>query len=330
MIAIIINVAVDPYGVWRIAQFDGFNRVKNHTRIDITEEFPHFRSHNHINLVLGSSSVGSLYPGILVNYVNGAIYKLWVAGPPILTLYNILQELIPDYKIDNLFLGIDFVSFNPAILRTLNEKMDQQVDNSNKVAFETLMKTLVSYDTLKRSLSTVKDNMKSSVSELPRELRIMGSLSDKDRIIRSLQIFVNNEHLYNSEEFKDPDSISQNMEHLRKMVGVCKENNIKIRLFITPVHSEHFDLIYKMGLGNTFEKWKRDLAKISEFYDFTGHSPITADAGWWIDSVHMIPEGGNYVFERIYNQSGIKDQDSFGALVTSSNIESHLKSLRNK
>ena len=83
--------------------------------------------------------------------------------------------------------------------------------------------------------------------------------------------------------------------------------------------SEHFD---------EFELFKKELVKITDFIDFTGHNTIATNKNNYWDSSHLRVETTEVVMAKIFNDKSVEVPEDFGVLVTKDNIDEHLENLR--
>lgn len=181
------------------------------------------------------------------------------------------------------------------------------------------MDALISFDTVKNSFITVKDNYLNLASDstLPDKYRAYSELNRdiiKQRIKFTLKVYATDVQLYNSSEFRNKNSIDKQMNYLKKIIAICNEKGIPLYLYISPVYAEHYALI-KKNLGDTFHYWKQEIANITSYYDFTGSNSITTDLNLYTDSHHVQPYIGKLIFARIFNDKSVSIPDNFGILI---------------
>jgi hypothetical protein len=84
-------------------------------------------------------------------------------------------------------------------------------------------------------------------------------------------------------------------------------------------------MIYSVGLGETFEYWKKSLADIHPYTDFCTYNKITSNKMNFRDSSHITSKFGKVIFSRIYKDSKNIIPDDFGILITPLNVNNHIK-----
>ena len=139
---------------------------------------------------------------------------------------------------------------------------------------------------------------------------------------------------------------------IREMSVYARKNNIHLVLYIPPTHVIWLLSLRGTGLFEDFEFWKRELTKITEaskkyggkgkvsLFDFNVVSPETvtpipigvenSDKGSFSDALHPRPPLGKRVVAAITRDDRDNTEVDFGAKLTPSNIEEHLRSVREK
>ena len=123
------------------------------------------------------------------------------------------------------------------------------------------------------------------------------------------------------------------LEEVKKIVELCKENQIECHLFISPSHVTQWESIRLSGAWEVFESWKRNLAKITPVWDFSGYNSITTEPlsstmKNYMDSSHYHKKIGDLVLNRIFQYNQEIVPEDFGVLLTPETIENHLKQIR--
>lgn len=117
-----------------------------------------------------------------------------------------------------------------------------------------------------------------------------------------------------------------NIKILKEIIAFCKENDIELTLFIVPEYKKH----YLSQNVDKYNYYKKELAKIQDYYDFSGLNEITKNEKNFFDDKHFNFKTGTLIVDRLYNQS--KDTNprikNFGDYVTADNIDEHIKVLK--
>lgn len=114
--------------------------------------------------------------------------------------------------------------------------------------------------------------------------------------------------------------LNQGLSEIKELVDICIENNIKLTIAVNPFYYKNFinfNLFY-------MEYWKRKLAKIHSFYDFSGVNLYTVDNRYWYEYSHYT----KFVADRIVSVIKNNNFEKFGAFVTLDNIDEHNMAVR--
>ncbi|MFB2892632.1 hypothetical protein ACE1CI_06775 [Aerosakkonemataceae cyanobacterium BLCC-F50] len=133
--------------------------------------------------------------------------------------------------------------------------------------------------------------------------------------------------------YKDYNLSEEELAAFKAIVDTCKQRNIKLKVFIAPVHAAQLELINRAGIWSEFENWKRQIVKITPVWDFASYSNLTTEAigdnmNHFVDSVHYRDEVANLIMNRIYNYKLEEVPANFGKMISPNNIEPHLKLVR--
>ncbi|WP_287288016.1 hypothetical protein [Okeania sp. SIO2B9] len=125
----------------------------------------------------------------------------------------------------------------------------------------------------------------------------------------------------------------QLLDEFKKVVDLCKENQIKLISYISPAHATQWEIIKSSGQWSTFEEWKRKVVEISDVFDFSGYNSVTTEAIHnnmenYTENSHYTPKVGNLILNRILSYKEEEVPKDFGVLINSENIESHLEKIR--
>lgn len=136
--------------------------------------------------------------------------------------------------------------------------------------------------------------------------------------------YTDEEVIYRLPMVKNP-FVQERLEEIKKITDLCKRNNIDVFFYFTPVYHQ----VYKNGILEDYNNFKREIVKITPFYDFTGLNPVTTNHRYFSDLIHGTEETGKLISDRIFyqdknNPPKIRD---FGIYVTQDNIESHIKKM---
>jgi len=145
---------------------------------------------------------------------------------------------------------------------------------------------------------------------------------------RVMKMYLTEKTLYKNYHLSEEE-----LAAFKAIVDTCKQRNIKLTVLIAPVHAAQLELINREGIWSEFENWKRQIVKITPVWDFSSYSNLTTESigdnmKHFVDSVHYQDEVANLIMNRIYNYQTEKVPANFGKIISQTNIEPHLKIIR--
>lgn len=155
------------------------------------------------------------------------------------------------------------------------------------------------------------------------------------------------------ESFVNPVTRVDVFDSFRRLVRISIRDKVDLRLAISPSHARYFEAHRLAGNWYLWEEWKRNLVRILEeeaekagvkpfpLWDFSGFNPLTTEPvppsddkkthmKWYFEASHFTTDLGDLVQDRVfgYREKGRIVPDYFGVLITSRNIDQHLKDIR--
>ncbi|WP_294157956.1 hypothetical protein [uncultured Selenomonas sp.] len=107
-----------------------------------------------------------------------------------------------------------------------------------------------------------------------------------------------------------PYRVPQALEELQEIKNLCDENSIELIVFINP-HSAHE---YEFTDPDRFSEFRQGLAKITDYYDFSGFNEITTNDYYFYEWSHYRPIAGDLIIHRIFEMPKEAETD-FGRYV---------------
>jgi len=336
------NYIVDRYGLNNLIHIKGINTDKiSNTNITTRFEISTLGHGGYDTLLLGSSRIGVMDPRVVDHYLGGKSFSLGQPRSVTSIQYNLFRYAVKFNPIKNVIYGIDFLSFNKnnMINTEYLDKADKIKNGNREYNFDVYF----SFDSFIKNLEFIKHNfLGQAVSKnkvpavyLPQngmrkhvvyiEALKNGTLDLDHQIYEHLQEYFGDKEndIYYNYTFSD-----EYLEYFKKIVHYCQDHNIKLWVYVPPMLGEHFDAIYAAGYFDEYEHYEREIAKITDFMDFTGNNTISMNKNNYWDSSHLREELTPIVMARIFHDTSVKVPDDFGAWVTKENIDTHLKALK--
>ena len=331
----VLNLAIDPYGVHnapKILKLNylkpvQYNNIKLFKAVKVAQIKPK-------TVFLGSSRTGIGLDPTHPVITNLPSYNLALVGSNIYEINHYLKHAIANQpQLNTVVLGIDFFMFNAFH----QNGADFNLDRLNKTAItnQDFLNTVLSTDALVSSIETIQANIK------PQEYKLLNSnglhytsyltqpnISKKFK--NTISAYLNKGGAYYQYQ------ISQEfLARFQEIVELCQQNNIDLKVFISPSHATQWEAIYTAGIWSEFEQWKRKIVKITPVWDFSGYNSITTETiskemvNYW-DSSHYTKAVGDLILNRIFQYREETVPQDFGILITPQNIESHLLEIQSQ
>lgn len=330
---ILLNFIIDPYYVFDSFQLKGVNVVKNNS---ISQEMTKFHTAKRANptvLLIGTSRTEYINPIYLHKYFpNEKIYNLSIPASGVLSQKNNIKYFIENKQIKAIVYGLDFFAFSP--INNNFETKDKRYMNDFTKDY---MDSLLSLRTLRKSFLTLKDNIKSVHTERDYsngwinnrnkylEISKKGDKYITKNIEKTLDKYSSTKMFYDYEPFLKSNSINASLAELKNIIELCHKNNIKLYMFISPINTKLTDLIYKIGLKETYHYWKKELSQYENIYDFSGYNSITSNVSNYFDASHYQTEIAPLMFAQIFKDSSVVIPNDFGILLTPKTIDNILQ-----
>jgi len=335
----LFNYIIDPYRINCHFNLNNINIYKK-SNDGYTFRFKTniIRKGNFTSLMLGSSRIGVMNPDIVDKYINGKTFNFEAPGSIPIQHYKLMMYALKYNNIKYIIYGIDFFSFNG------NRTIKNDLKNFNQFNNEiTNKKKITNYDlyfnlsTFQDSLYIIKENIlgnkiinmhylcKNGMRDFEDRIdSLKNNKFDIDKFIKqSIHNYFRPNGVYKKYKFS-----YEYLKYFKRIVRYCKNNNIKLFVYIPPMYVEHFNKIYQTGYTKEFEVFKQEIVKITDYIDFTGNNIISNNKNNYWDSSHLRKEITPIIMDRIFNKSIEKQDNRVGILVTKKNITQHLKNIR--
>ena len=324
-ILIIINYLVDPFNIFH-TNFLKYKLQENErfVKIEYLE-----RNHNKFNgYLFGSSRIGTTDPKIIEQYIpNSKFYNMELSSANLYE-YNLhLKYFIKKrYPIQYLYLQLDLEDihyYGQSERDMLNKPHPYTVGDSLPLFYLQYLTGFFPINIQEK----IKDNLSHHQGVEHNLTDGMWSISTREReISNNCEEYVKRVQVFN---FKHHNVLRYRQKHhniraLKEILQLCKENHIRLYIFITPHNQNMMDTFYR---EETYA-YLRDIAKITDFYDFSGYNSITTNNCNYYEMSHYRPLVGKLIAGKIFKDSSIDVPSDFGVWVTKESIERHIRDLK--
>lgn len=256
----------------------------------------------------GSSRVGNID---LMRIDNGLRYynMTYSEGLPEEWLNDVQAFVKYGVQVKQIMIGLDDFSFrvNPELHKGQLLRIPYTEDN---------LKTYFVY-LLKKPGKPVNMEDKGSIFDIYGTGRPLHSEPD-ERIEADVETHLKDEKFAKPTSYRG-NRIKETIADLAKLKVLCNDNNIELIVFINPINA----VTYRDTNMQEFNEFKRQLAQITDYYDFSGLNDITTNNYYYYETSHYRPLVGDMIVNRLF----YKGNADFGVYVTKENVEEHLQDL---
>lgn len=329
------NLVVDPYGVWRVVDIAGVNSAKpaqlNHDYLFKAADVMRLKPRT---VFLGSSRVAyGLDPKHPALAGRGPVYNLAILGANMHVLRRYFDHaLYNNPQLNTVVLGADFFAFGKNV-KAPPAFRDERIGRRHLWPKD-VVTTLFSVDALADSVETVASNVLHPGEEpyFPDGMMTaenLQAIADQGHLPARFKNSAD-EYLNRANRF---DGFSFNEDAFRDLahiVHVCRRRGIRLVVFVPPVHATLLEAMRLRGVWGDFQTWKRRLAALTPYWDFSGYNSITTEPvarkmKWYWDMSHFRRGAGNLVLDRIFAYRKDRVPQDFGVRITAANVEARLQ-----
>ena len=292
MLGVTLNYLVDPYGLHRLVDRDGFNRKKPKSGTSGKLVKPYnVQSVRPKTLVLGNSRVEAGIDPESPQWPANArpVYNMSLPGSGIDAAVSSLRHVLSFAKPEIVVAGIDFFDFisddrqsaaparKPGRWTEFESRLLVGADGSSNDQYalqrvKDFASTLFSLHALADSVQTIALQGRGDQADLTE--RGFNPLREYQRFVRvdgHHALFRQAETAFLMRNLRGPKFLyrrgshaSDELDDLRRLIELCQASNVRLFLFIHPTHARMLEIYRWAGLWPLFEEWKRAVVRITD------------------------------------------------------------------
>lgn len=315
--------ALDPAGVNN--RFN-FGLIKDSELTLRTQKFVELNRVKPNTILLGGSRMHFMNPKFIEKYTHDRVYNVAFSISTLEEQYHFLKYSIEHFDIKNVVIGLNLYTFSEKLKANENSDYDEEMFRSGFTIFKKikyymefpLHKYFSDYVAKGYNKPLFKDGGRTLYSEM---LYGGGKSWEAKRkeVVDGYSKYYYNDYLTWGET---------GFNYLRKMVKLCKDNHVELKLFTTAVQASQLDILSDLNKTDIYFKWKKELASIYPYYDFMYYNSISNNPNNYNDPSHLLQKNGDLYFSKIFGDHKPKEGDDFGVWVTKDNIDKHLEFLK--
>jgi hypothetical protein len=317
-----VNYLIDPYGAYQDIR-KKYNYSKHINSDPYMFKAMHIKMTQPDSIVLGTSRAMRLDPAVIERLTGENAYNLGLpAATPFINYEYLKYSIQSDPKLKTVYLGLDFEVFEESY--PVHANFNQKRIDSN-VPFQDIFATLFSERALKDSYEVLIDNLEGRSRFTEYRYLADGSFDEK-------MIFPPNGNQLTLNMMPSKYSLSKNsIQYVSEIKELCEKHQIKLYIYISPIHAILLEQLWQSGLWSAYEDWKRALVGIAPIWDFSGYNEISMSelkgSANYNDLSHFSKKIGTLILARILDDSRESGNPAFGVYVTPRNLEDHLKNI---
>ena len=266
----VFNYFVDPFYIYKTKLINNFNikksQIKQQERITKIFEFK-LDKNKYDAIFIGSSKVDfALSPSYYEKLTKNKAKNLALVGASIEEEIDIAKwaiDLHPEIK--KIYLGLDFFVFSELY-------KSNYTPLCKNIRLNDFFVTLLSYDATKASIETILANTdKNFKQQYDNDGLLIKTFENlPERFEETIKEFYKN-------QYKGYKLSQKKIEKVREFSAVCKQKDIDLVLFISPIHAALLQTIKEADAFDSYKQWKKELVSISPIYDFSFPDGINSE-----------------------------------------------------
>ena len=299
-VTVALNYLLNPYGAWRTALINPIFRKVEHERV-VTPYL--LRTAGPETILLGSSRVlmgMRIEQGERDGFMNAAL-----TAATIDQLARIVSVALENPHLKRIVWGVDFFSFNAGWDKT-DPNFDARMSGYVGIKVEdTLLSSSVlgdGYDYARRALRGERRLPATMTAAMPWPMALICEQLRATKN-RGLQITPTSE--IEDELAQDlPDYAAYRpsrdfMLRLRESVATARARGIDVVIFVPPMSEYELELIRQSGQWQTFQEFKRQLAMIGPYWDFSGYNAMASTDEFFMHVMHFKIAVGQLMLRKV-------------------------------
>lgn len=293
------NYAVNPYGAWRLHLISPIFRYSNRQRLVV----PYLiRVAQPQIVLLGDSRTALGFP--IPQYERDQVLNAGLFGGRISESIQLINTALKNPRLKLIVWEVDFVLFNasqenvvdPLTMERLNQPYHHIVGDT-LLSLDALDDSQAMFARARRGEVELGPAWRASVPWPPDLIRAfdlsrsqyLGSQAETAKFLATYGT-----HLYSPYHPSE-----RQFDALRASVDQVRRAGVAIVLFSPPIHLAELEMLRQSGVWDDFMRWKRELAGVQPYLDFSGYNQIARADSMYIDPLHFGAAVGYAIMRRV-------------------------------
>lgn len=327
----LFNYIIDPYGKNRLINAF-FNQAKA-IRDERISKFQLMKDHPKANSFLFGSSRGLMLDPILFGKLTDSqTLNLAFSSASADEYLLYIDYLAQNRKVEHIVIGIDLFAY--ASNFTSTGTLPQELRDYFNLDSGYPLTNYISFKMIKQSIKTIKFNLKGETYNLDKYTKkgqvIHEAYLKAKADQKMLEAFTWKEVIEKAARWDTRFNTLdiQQLQNLKKISAICRQNGIKLHLFMSPLHMKQI----KMKQNKFFlqkELLTYIVNHVSDVWDYNGITTINTDPYAYTDEFHYSYDVGDSILQEMITGESWKEAYR-GKLITQDNIESYIQEVNER
>ncbi len=280
---ILLVITIDPYNYFNMSRGIVSNEIKRKISYEISNplyELIEFEKHPTSYVLLGSSQTALFTPDVVKEYTGQNFMNMSYGGGTLPEIIATFWELDRRTKLKEVYIGLSFIEYNGSQYR--NRVPEALKTKSNFLSY------VFSKSALESTFLILKAIIFNAKVEIGKPTMSQEEFWKYQLNVTANRFLVN--HTYPAAYY----------ESLKKISEYCNKNSIKLVFFIPGGHIELQKKIQEFNKQEDENKFKKDIKKIGDVYDFNYPNELTKERNNFSDPFHFKDELARTVVEELF------------------------------
>jgi len=286
--AVTFNYLLNPYGAWRTALINPIFRKVEHERV-VTPYL--LRTAGPQTILLGSSRVlmgMRIEQGERAGVMNAAL-----TAATIDQLSRIVSVALESPQLRRIVWGVDFFSLNTGWDKR-DSNFDARMSGSVRAKVEdTLLSSSVlgdGYDYARRAMRGERRLPATMTAGLPWPMALICEQFGATKN-HGLQVTptaeIEDQLAHDLPDYAAYRQSPEFMRRLRETVEAARARGVQVVMFVPPMSEYELELIRQSGQWEKFQEFKRELAQVGPYWDFSGYNAMARTDEFFMHVMHF-------------------------------------------
>lgn len=317
------NLATDPFGVFgdKVLDWYAYDMTMNPRVAKVAYLDQHYGEYD--SYVIGSSKASSLSVDLLNEYMDASFYSMTWDDADLKDEGQMVRYLLENYSVKNIILTVEpqCAALYDEELDSIQSNMHCKVDGTSALAF--YGKYLFANPVYGAEKLTSRWNRSYLITADEVYIPKTGCYNMQRRDASPIGDTAEYLALENNLLEKVPTQLPYREEAIDEIAAIkelCDVKDVNLMIIGLPVNTDEF-YCYDQA---QFSQFWRELAQITDFYEFWGNNSVNGDIRYFYDTDHFRNMVGSMALAYIF---GNKDQyipENFGHRTTGENVEQRI------